>query len=291
MRTLEPDLTTSRSSPPGITAILNDAAARVSSSSGGKSNATRVRCRRPSLVATQPPAHREHTAAAAPSSSSSGASKCGTRSLESSTPSTAHCGSGLCAARMASARFLTSVDASHPAAAISRSCACESSARRSAIRETGSISRPAARSGVRQLGASGEKTDAGQKKKKSALHWQNFKFCQERRSVGAIAAEGRGHGVSICTRAALSCRRSIFAAKEPSLVGARRWRSSNNLAPPSPIFCPNLWFNLVSTPRAASKQHAKHAKPCSTNAWPVAAPASSPTPSESPQASCPAPPI
>eukprot|EP00964_Phaeocystis_antarctica_P072402 scaffold44267_cov69-Phaeocystis_antarctica.AAC.2 len=41
---------------------------------------------------------------------------------------------------MASARFLTSVDASHPAAAISRSCACERSKRRSAIRETGSIS-------------------------------------------------------------------------------------------------------------------------------------------------------
>eukprot|EP00964_Phaeocystis_antarctica_P038455 scaffold21994_cov71-Phaeocystis_antarctica.AAC.5 len=40
---------------------------------------------------------------------------------------------------MASARFLTSADASHPAAAISRSCACESSARRSAIRETGSM--------------------------------------------------------------------------------------------------------------------------------------------------------
>eukprot|EP00964_Phaeocystis_antarctica_P060439 scaffold36048_cov59-Phaeocystis_antarctica.AAC.7 len=41
---------------------------------------------------------------------------------------------------MASARFLTSIDASHPAAAISRSCACERSKSRAARRETGAIS-------------------------------------------------------------------------------------------------------------------------------------------------------
>ena len=52
----------------------------------------------------------------------------------------ARCGCGLCAARMASARFLTSADASHPAAAISRSCACERSKRRAVNRETGLIS-------------------------------------------------------------------------------------------------------------------------------------------------------
>ena len=59
----------------------------------------------------------------------------------SSTPSTAHCASGLCAARRASARSLTWVDASHPAAAISTSCACDRPARRAAIREAGGISR------------------------------------------------------------------------------------------------------------------------------------------------------
>eukprot|EP00964_Phaeocystis_antarctica_P035508 scaffold20281_cov48-Phaeocystis_antarctica.AAC.2 len=79
------------------------------STSAGKSKATRVRRRRPSLVVFQPSAHREHTAAAAPSSSGSGASKRGARSLESSTPSTNRCASGLFAARIASAWLVTSV--------------------------------------------------------------------------------------------------------------------------------------------------------------------------------------
>eukprot|EP00964_Phaeocystis_antarctica_P013171 scaffold7212_cov56-Phaeocystis_antarctica.AAC.1 len=105
------------------------------SSSGGRLNATRVKRRRPSLVALQPSTHSEHTAAAAPSSSCSGASICGTRSLESSTPSTNRSASGLCAARVASARLASSGEASHPATAISRSCACESSERRAASRE------------------------------------------------------------------------------------------------------------------------------------------------------------
>ena len=105
MRTVEQDLTTSCSSPPGTTVMSNLLVPRWSRSSG-MSSATRVRRCRPSLIAFQPSAHREHPTAAAPSSSRSGASRCGTRSLESSTPSTAHCASGLCAARMASARFL-----------------------------------------------------------------------------------------------------------------------------------------------------------------------------------------
>ena len=105
MRTVEKDLTTSYSSPPGTAAMSNLLVPRWSRSSG-MSSATRVRRCRPSLIAFQPSAHREHPPAAAPSSSRSGASRCGTRSLESSTPSTAHCASGLCAARMASARFL-----------------------------------------------------------------------------------------------------------------------------------------------------------------------------------------
>jgi hypothetical protein len=62
---MERDLTTS-SSPPGITAMSNEF---WPSRSRGKSNATGVKRCRPSLVAFQPSAHREHTAAAAPSAS------------------------------------------------------------------------------------------------------------------------------------------------------------------------------------------------------------------------------
>eukprot|EP00964_Phaeocystis_antarctica_P157132 scaffold127184_cov84-Phaeocystis_antarctica.AAC.4 len=74
-----------------------------------------------SLVAFQSSAHCEHTAAAAPSSCFSGASTSRTRSLECRTPSTTRCVS----ARIASAKAVSSVDASHPAVAIRRSCACE----------------------------------------------------------------------------------------------------------------------------------------------------------------------
>ena len=70
MRAMERDLTTS-SSPPGITAMSNEF---WPSRSRGKSNATGVKRCRPSLVAFQPSAHREHTAAAAPSASCAPAS-------------------------------------------------------------------------------------------------------------------------------------------------------------------------------------------------------------------------
>eukprot|EP00964_Phaeocystis_antarctica_P059708 scaffold35485_cov76-Phaeocystis_antarctica.AAC.6 len=50
------------------------------------------------------------------------------------------CASGGFAARIASAWSMTSGDASHPAAATSGSCACESSKRRAASCENGTIS-------------------------------------------------------------------------------------------------------------------------------------------------------
>eukprot|EP00964_Phaeocystis_antarctica_P038451 scaffold21994_cov71-Phaeocystis_antarctica.AAC.1 len=89
---------------------------------------------------------------------------------------------------MASARFLTSADASHPAAAISRSCACESSARRSAIRETGSISARACQTDchkvLRQLGASLKRpspTASGSRPKQSSRRNPNTSL-----QVGAV---------------------------------------------------------------------------------------------------------
>ena len=86
----------------------------VSSDAGPR----RLPSSRPPTASTRRPPRR-------PPAARQAASKCGTRSLESSTPSTAHCASGLCAVRMAPARFFTSADASHPAAAISRKELCE----------------------------------------------------------------------------------------------------------------------------------------------------------------------